>query len=254
MMTLVIAIFAASVLGSLHCAGMCGAFLAIALGEERGVRTQAAYHLGRLATYTALGAAAGALGQALNLGAALAGIEPVAMAVAGGTIVVFGVVSLLKVTGVRLAGAGMPGWVRGMTGALYRLAMGRGVVVRAAMIGLMTTLLPCGWLYAFVATAAGTGSPVRGGLAMMVFWAGTLPLLVAVGAGVRGMLGSLGARLPVVTSLALVVMGLLTLAGRAPMSPAKLLGMAGGGKEAEETTSVVKVPDATSRPACCSRE
>jgi sulfite exporter TauE/SafE len=31
--------------------------------------------------------------------------------------------------------------------------------VRAAILGLGSALLPCGWLYAFVVTAAGTGRP-----------------------------------------------------------------------------------------------
>jgi uncharacterized protein len=65
---LVAAIFLASLLGSLHCAGMCGAFVAIAcgrLGNDRSdwrdaVALQTAYHGGRLLTYVTLGMFAGA--------------------------------------------------------------------------------------------------------------------------------------------------------------------------------------------------
>jgi cytochrome c biogenesis protein CcdA len=68
--------------------------------------------------------------------------------------------------------------------------------------------------------------------------------------------------LPVVTGVALVVMGVLTLVGRMPLMPERLMervasGSGGGVVRAEGmggATSSVKVPEATSRPACCVRE
>lgn len=81
-----------------------------------------------------------------------------------------------------------------MGGALRRL-MDRPPVVRAAATGLFTTLLPCGWLYAFVVTAAGTGSgtPLHGAALMAVFWLGTLPMMLTVGVDCHGSPGH-GAR------------------------------------------------------------
>ena len=61
MTALVVAVFLASALGSLHCVGMCGAFLAIAFTDVPSAgrwRLSVAYHGGRLVTYTALGVAA----------------------------------------------------------------------------------------------------------------------------------------------------------------------------------------------------
>src|SRR6185295_3680515 len=100
-MLLIFTILAASLLGSLHCVGMCGAFLAIAVGDGnsspgRHARLQAAYHLGRLMTYVTLGAAAGMAGKLLDVGSALAGIKPVAAALAGAVILSFGIISLLR--------------------------------------------------------------------------------------------------------------------------------------------------------------
>ena len=54
-------IFIASLLGSLHCIGMCGAFTAITAGGPKPVQLTIAYHLGRLITYMTLGAVAGSL-------------------------------------------------------------------------------------------------------------------------------------------------------------------------------------------------
>ena len=89
-------------------------------------------------------------------------------------------------------------------------------------IGLLTTLLPCGWLYSFAITAAGTGSAWKGMLAMTAFWLGTLPALVLVGAGVKRILGPMGRRLPALTCVALVAAGLYTLLGRTLIDPVAL--------------------------------
>ncbi|MBL0922801.1 MAG: sulfite exporter TauE/SafE family protein [Phycisphaerales bacterium] len=188
MIALIGAVFAASLLGSLHCAGMCGAFVAFAVGAPAEKRPpewalHAAYNGGRLVTYTALGGAAGLLGGALDLAGEMVGLQRLAAALAGAMMVGFGVATLLRLRGVRVGRLRLP---RAMTRALekgHRAASSRPPVVRAALIGLLTTLLPCGWLYAFVITAAGAGDAALGALTMAVFWAGTLPALVAVGGG-----------------------------------------------------------------------
>jgi len=230
MTALVVGVFLASLVGSLHCAGMCGAFVAIAVGgvgavgetRPRQFPLQAAYHLGRLTTYVTLGIAAGAAGRLLDLTSALAGVRPVAASVAGATLLTFGLVSLLRIYGVVPARFPAPAVMQRLLQAGHRRAFDRPPVVRAAMIGLLTTLLPCGWLYAFVLTAAGTASPWWGATAMAVFWLGTLPMMVAVGATIRGVSGALSRRLPVATCVALMAMGLVTLVTRAQLDPAAL--------------------------------
>lgn len=220
MTALVVAVFVASLLGSLHCAGMCGGFLAFAVGgggpgpTVSRARLQAAYHLGRLSTYTALGVGAGALGAALDLGAAAVGVQRLAGVVAGVTMVVFGVVAILRIVGVPIAKAPVPGFLKTAVARGHRLAFGLSAVHRALAVGMLTTLLPCGWLYAFAVTAAGTASPLWGGVTMAVFWLGTLPVMVALGSGVQAMTGALGRRLPLVTCVGLVAVGLFTLSQR----------------------------------------
>ena len=239
---LVSAVFVASLLGSLHCAGMCGAFVALASGSSsaggwRGAAmTQSAYHVGRLMTYTLLGFAAGAAGSLLNLTSTLAGIRPIAAAVAGATIAAFGIVSILRLGGVQVATLRLPAsWTRAVA-RVNSTAMRRPPVVRAMMIGLFTTLLPCGWLYAFAITAAGTAHPITGAITMIVFWTGTLPALAAVGVGTRSVLGPIGRRLPVATSIALVIIGLYTLTGRTLIDPASV---------------AAKVSTTSDKHACC---
>jgi sulfite exporter TauE/SafE len=227
MSAMVAALFLASVLGSLHCAGMCGAFVALAIGSARqgwriSARLQVAYHLGRLVTYTLLGAAAGTAGSLLDLAGALAGLKPLAAVLAGASMVVFGVMAFLRARGCQLSLGRLrlpQAWTR-LVQRGHRAAFDRPPLMRAALIGLLTTLLPCGWLYAFAIVAAGTGSAARGALAMSAFWAGTLPALVSLGAGLHNLLGPLKRSVPALTSIALVAVGLYTLAGRWMLDPA----------------------------------
>lgn len=207
-------VLVASLAGSLHCAGMCGGLLAFAVAGGGRVAPQLAYHGGRLASYLALGAASGALGAAIDLGGSAVGVKESAAALAGGLMVAFGVIVLLRWRGVRLPAAPLPAFVREGIGRATRAAARRPPVARAALIGLLTAFLPCGWLYAFVVTAAGTGSVLGGALAMAAFWAGTVPVLAALGAGLQALAGPLRRHLPVATALALVVVGLGTLFGR----------------------------------------
>lgn len=248
MWALVAAVFVASVLGSLHCAGMCGAFLAIAVGVPGvGVsrwKMQLAYHGGRLVSYSALGAAAGALGAAANVAGALAGLKPVAAILAGAVMIAFGIVSLLHLSGVGLPRIRPPAWLQRVSTALHRRALDTPPFTRALTIGLLTTLLPCGWLWAFVITAAGTGAAWSGALAMAVFWVGTLPVLVTLGAGMQGALGVLGRKLPVLTCLLLVGVGVWTLVGRSSLDP---LAIANASSQNNPTT----LPSADDVPACC---
>ncbi len=86
--------------------------------------------------------------------------------------------------------------------------------MRAFVVGLLSALLPCGWLYAFVATAGATGSSWIGAAVMAAFWAGTLPVMAGVGFAAQRLLAPLRRRLPAVAATSLIVLGLLTIAGK----------------------------------------
>lgn len=219
-LALAAAVFTASLLGSLHCAGMCGAFVAFAVGLDgktpRVPRStlQAAYHAGRLATYLTLGAAAGAAGSVFDIAGSLVGVQRAALAMAGACMVVFGLIAVLRIHGVTIPAAPAPAWLRRFASAALSAASTQSPLARAGLTGLLTTLLPCGWLYAFVITSAGTGSAVAGAGMMGVFWIGTLPALIAVGSGVQALasrLGALGRHVPTVTAAAVIVIGMLNL-------------------------------------------
>jgi hypothetical protein len=220
-------VFVASLLGSMHCIGMCGGFVAFYAGNE-GTRSpqigaHVAYNLGRLATYVALGLFAGALGAAVNLAGGVSGVRDVAAMVAGALIVAWGGALLLQASGVRWAKMPAPQWLNRLLSKVLPRLIEKPPVVRGLVLGMASTLLPCGWLYGFAVTAAGTGSAALGAAVMAAFWLGTVPAMLGVGLGIQKLARLVGPRLGVVMPAMLVLMGIFTLANRGfafgPMAP-----------------------------------
>jgi sulfite exporter TauE/SafE len=213
-MSLLLPILLASLLGSVHCAAMCGGFVCLYAGETRGWSAHLAYNGGRLASYMLAGAVAGLIGVAVNGAGVFVGIARLAAIISGALLVLWGSALALRALGVRLRSWDGPRITQRLLASVLGRLKGRSPVVRAGAIGLLSTLLPCGWLYAFVAVAGGTGRLTTSLLTMFVFWVGTLPAMLAVGYSLQRLTGSLRQRLPLVTALAVVVIGALSLFGR----------------------------------------
>ena len=205
----------ASLAGSPHCAAMCGGFVCFYAGQEGGARrgAHAAYHAGRLVSYVLLGVIAGAIGTGIDALGAASGLHRVAAIVAGATLLLWGGATLLRPAGIH-----GPSWLRAALRVPMTKTLGavRGwpPAARALALGLVTTLLPCGWLYLYVATAAGTGSALAGAVLMAAFWAGTVPILAGLGLFAQRALAPIRRRLPILSGTALVVLGLLTISGK----------------------------------------
>ncbi len=240
MVALLTSIGVASLLGSVHCAGMCGGFSGwvAAAARPRGARwgAQAGYHAGRLSTYAAMGLVAGFVGGAVNVGGAWVGLSHAAAVGAGVLMLVWGVARLV---GARVPFAiPVPSRIRGAITATLRTLGDAPPSLRGFAIGLLTTWLPCGWLYAFVLAAAGTGDPLSGLAVMGAFWLGTVPILLGVGIGVGALSTPLRRHLPRVTAAALVVVGLALIAGRMPA-----VAMPSEPRSLERNVEHVVVPD-----------
>jgi sulfite exporter TauE/SafE len=257
MSALLAAVFVASLVGSLHCAGMCGGIVALCVAGVPVRRRDrwaapAAYNLGRLATYATLGAASGGVGAAIDLGGSDLGLPRLTALIAGIAMIVFGVAALLRTRGLRFGGSAVP--------AVLHRALRRGTqaanalppVPRAAALGLLTGFLPCGWLYAFVITAAGTGSPWLGALTMVAFWAGTVPVLVALGAGLQVLAAPLRRHVPTMTAIVLIAIGVVAIAGRVnvPAYAGALNDAAADTPGAPGEVERVESLDAASMPCC----
>ncbi len=121
MSTLLTGVFIASLLGSLHCVGMCGGFVAFYSGADgsggaRRLLSHAAYSGGRLVAYSILGLAAGAIGAALDLAGSLAGVQRIAAVAAGAVMIAWGILALLQIGGVKVfkhgSNSAIAGWLR----------------------------------------------------------------------------------------------------------------------------------------------
>jgi uncharacterized protein len=202
-------ILVASLAGSLHCVAMCGPLIALS-GGARTLRLAAIHAFGRLTTYAALGALAGLVGRAVDLAGQLASAQHAASLVAGAVIVAWGVRSIAVARGWLGTGPTRAGlWTRSLVPL-----RGRRAATRAWLIGVLTGLLPCGWLWAFVVSAAGTASPWTGAGVMAVFWLGTVPAMTGVLAFGGPLIDRLRQRLPVISACVLIGLGLVTLAAR----------------------------------------
>lgn len=188
-------LFLAGLVGSLvHCSLMCGPFVlgqvgarmarAGAIGEGRrfAEATLVPYHLGRLTTYSILGAVAGALGATMATVSGARWVPALFLLVAAAFFAAQAIDGLRRFLPHAPAGLGM---VLARIGA--RLGDGRGW--RGYGLGLVLGFLPCGLLYGGLAAAAGAGGPMAGGIAMFAFTLGTMPGLIGV-----GYLGALFAR------------------------------------------------------------
>ncbi len=213
------AVFVASLLGSLHCAGMCGAFAALTASGERPVARTLSYHAGRALTYGALGALAGGLGwSAERLVGALGPARAVAPLIVAAPLLL-GAAWLLWAP--EAGGRGPRGPLSELLVALQRraLKLGRaGGPLGALALGASSTLLPCGWLWSAVLMAGASGG-AGGGLSMMlVFWLGSVPALLGVGALARRMSAEARAWGPRLGALTLIAAAAWTLAQRWPSS------------------------------------
>ncbi|HVP37803.1 MAG TPA: sulfite exporter TauE/SafE family protein [Candidatus Saccharimonadales bacterium] len=218
MIALLASVLGTALLGSPHCAGMCGGFVVFYSGQapDRARRwlAHAAYSVGRLVSYAALGALAGALGAGVERLGAAAGLARAAAVGAGALMVLWGGAALLRALGARLPELPLPaGGPRPVAGALRALRE-QPAAARALALGLLSTLLPCGFLYAYVAVAAGTGSAALGALTLTAFWLGTLPVMTGLGLVAQRAFGPLRRYLPVATATVLIAVGALMVAGR----------------------------------------
>jgi sulfite exporter TauE/SafE/copper chaperone CopZ len=175
-------LFVIGILTSIHCVAMCGG---IALSQSVGtqvpigerfhrLRPGLLYNIGRVTSYTAIGAIAGALGSAFNFSPATKGIIA---GLAGAFMLVLGLRMLGLFSASPRIGKVIPSPLRHAFEAISsRLRRGGPFAV-----GILNGLMPCGPLQTMQLYALGTGSALSGALSMLVFSLGTVPLMLLFG-------------------------------------------------------------------------
>lgn len=170
--------FLVGILGSAHCAGMCGP-LALALpvsqsGRGRFLLGRLLYNVGRIVTYAGLGVFAGLVGR----GMFLSGTQQVVSVVLGVFLLVAAIVPVVGKNVLPLGGvlARLSAPVQRALGTLLQ----RSSLFALFVLGLFNGLLPCGLVYVALAAALTTGDLVSAILFMVGFGAGTVPMMFVI--------------------------------------------------------------------------
>ena len=176
-----LALFLIGLLGGTHCIGMCGGIVgALSMGSGSRQLLQLAYNFGRIVSYGAAGAIAGALGGA---GLALSGQLSlrIALFVAANLMLVALGLYLMGVTRALAFSErlGQRLWRR--LQPLSKRFLPARTVAQAFPLGVLWGWLPCGLVYSALVTALTSGSAFRGAGLMLAFGVGTLPNLLLAG-------------------------------------------------------------------------
>lgn len=177
------AAFLFGLMGSIHCAGMCGPLVGLYANQIKGepiwlnLRQHFLYNLGRLLMYSNLGVVLGGAGF-------LVGLLPWSGGMLGILIGLF-----IAAIGLSLLGAGAASRLinQVMAQLTQSLAIGwtwHGRLARSSgitMLGALHGLLPCPLLYVMFTSAVAMQDPLRGGVLLFGFGLGTIPMMWAMG-------------------------------------------------------------------------
>ena len=203
--------FAVGLLGFAHCLGMCGGFAVhLSQGKERNevVITQLLWLAGKLFSYLFLGAVAGFAGAYLSTLLLHRHQFQDLLSFAAGAVILLMGLNVLGLVPVRKNAAGS--FLDTVLGACGRNLLATPTPGSALALGLVTGLLPCPIVFAFLAYSLQTGSVLTGMVTMGALGLGTsLPLLLL--GGISRLSGiHLRSWAPRAGGIILVVLGLTT--------------------------------------------
>lgn len=180
-----LSIITIAILGSFgHCVGMCGGIV-IAYSstkvqsnwnKNKQTLSHILYSLGRVVTYTILGALFGFLGSVTTFNSTTNGL----FLIFTGLIMLLVGLSLfgkLKFLTLIEHSVSKQVWYQ----KSFKKLIASNSLMSFYLLGMLNGLLPCGFVYFFAITAASTGSALYGALVMLVFGLSTIPALFSLG-------------------------------------------------------------------------
>jgi uncharacterized protein len=186
----ILAAFFVGLVGSLHCIGMCGPIaIALPVPDSNNLSFftgRILYNLGRVFTYSFLGAILGLLGGRI----ALAGAQQVVSIILG-VVVIVAVLLPQKYKNYfaqhpAIQQLAQP--LKSNIGMLFK----KGTFSAMFLIGILNGFLPCGLVYVALAGAIASGDAISGAAVMILFGLGTVPAMFA--ASVFGKFINIGIR------------------------------------------------------------
>ncbi|MBP5554019.1 MAG: sulfite exporter TauE/SafE family protein [Lachnospiraceae bacterium] len=207
-------LFVIGLVTSVHCIAMCGGInLSQSLpaqGKSGTLLPTLLYNLGRVCSYTVIGMVLGLAGSILGdsgIGVPIT-LQATLKILIGLVMVVMGINMLGIFPKLRRLSVHTPTAVLKYIGKFGQKAK------TPFIIGLLNGVMPCGPLQAMWVVAIASGNPFSGGLSMLMFGLGTIPLMLGLGSAVT-LLGKkfssqvmkAGAVLVVVLGLAIATQG-----------------------------------------------
>lgn len=184
---LVMSCFLVGLMGSGHCIGMCGGIAnSLGFALPSSLRTagylvfyQSIYNLGRISSYTLMGAVVGGMGATLVHHAGTPAL--LFLRILSATMIVLLGLYLMGIGRIlqRLEKVGKTLWQA--LQPLMKKILPVDHPMKAFLLGMLWGWLPCGLIYSTLTVALSSGATVSGALAMFAFGIGTMPAMLLTG-------------------------------------------------------------------------
>jgi sulfite exporter TauE/SafE len=182
--------FLAGLTGSIHCIGMCGAFASTCASKTSALGF---YHIGRLISYSLLGLLGGLLGSLFIQLIENPIFQLIPSVVLGLGFIIFGI-RTLKTKQLKLSS---PHFLQKKINNLYVLFFKtENLSLRSFLLGISSSLLPCGLLYGVLIALVTFQNPITGVIGMASFCVGTMPALFVAPSAIAKIINPLKAKWP----------------------------------------------------------
>lgn len=190
--SLILMAFITGLMGTGHCIGMCGSLVGALSLSEVGRRSGWLFHLlynvGRIATYTFIGAVVGWLGSALAYTDQFKLVTRTLLLSSDLFIILIGLGTAGIFSRLSTSSLDFAGPMKSISTAMQKLRK-LPPVLAALPLGLLFGFIPCGYLYAVAITAAQSADVTTGALMLLAFGIGTAPSLIVFGSAAQWLSG-----------------------------------------------------------------
>ena len=222
-------LFIVGLLTSVHCIAMCGGIhLSQCIPSRNAENTSSSrinvimpsvlYNAGRVVSYTAVGFVLGGAGMILTGGSG-SGMPLLLQGILKITAGLFMVIMGINMLGIFPALRKLQ--IRFPRKSVIKINQKKRTEKRPFVVGQLNGLMPCGPMQSMQIIALGSGNPISGALAMLMFSLGTVPLMLGLGSLVSA-LGKKYTKLVMQTGAILVVLGLAMLSQGAGLAGIRL--------------------------------
>ncbi len=212
-------LFIVGLLTSVHCIAMCGGInLSQCIPRSADRKKSAAkgsivmpallYNAGRVISYTLIGFLLGGIGMLLTGGAG----EVIPLILQGILKMIAGL--FMVIMGINMLGI-FPALrklqIRFPKKTAMKISAKRRSEKRPFVVGMLNGLMPCGPMQSMQIIALGSGNPISGAMAMLMFSLGTVPLMLGLGSVISALGRKYTALVMKIGSILVVVLGLAML-------------------------------------------